>query len=253
MNRIFRTVILTLFLLQAKVGWAVDEVPLQIRYALENSTKVMVALVANKSYECVVFRNYIFDVTSSFRHFFVYFGGMTPSNANMTFTFNGEYYPAVATPQAFASGQSFNRFSYTATESGLHTVTVQDQSGLNTTNTDVSMDCRETTLYGSFNRFFAEVAIIEIENKAFRDIPVAITITDSGGNVLVDKQIFNAKSNTRSDAIFAELPAQSLGQISITHNAPAGALSGTVAEYDFNPDSSITLKRERPLTTALAN
>ncbi len=240
-------------------AYATDEIPLQpaynfqITYALEGTTRATVAMVAGKSYECVVFRTFIFDVDGPFGNYFVYLSGTTPSNANMNFTYNGDRYPFITAVEAYNSSQAFSRFSYTAVESGLHTLTMQDQSGLSSSTGDISMDCRETTLYGSFNRFFAGVAIIELENRSRRDIPVKISITDSSGAVLVDNQSFVASKNTRSDAIFSDLPSQSLGQITITHEAPSGALSGTVAEYDFNADNSITLKRERPLRTAMPN
>jgi hypothetical protein len=241
------------------ISIAQDEVALQPAYAYQISynvgtdTKVIVAFVKDKSYECVVFRSIIDDLDGPFQNFFIYLSGKGPEGQDISLTFNGDLYPAVSAQETYLTSQINTRFSYTALSSGTHVISLRDQSGSNANTDGVTMDCRETTLYGSYNRFFAGTVIVEIENRALRDVPAKISITDSSGNVVIDKQSVTAKAGTRTDVIFASLPESSLGQIVINHEAPAGVLSGTVAEYDFNDDGSITLKRERPLRAPLLN
>lgn len=204
---------------------------------------------AGKSYECSI-QNLDFS-TSAADEFYIFNTDVTdPDGATIVAATNGNIYPAIAPVDGVSAVQPRTRVSLTAEKTGIYKFTVSDAFDNNGSEPS-TIRCRETTLYGSYNRFFAGVPIVELNNAALLDIQVSITIIDSTGATVVDKQLAIAKANTRTDVIFSNLPGENFGQILITHNAPFGALSGVVAEYDFASDGSITLKRERSLKNAL--
>jgi hypothetical protein len=232
---------------------------LQAAYNMRNSSAVgfdsrySVDLLAGRSYECsVLIRFYDFGGATSY---FVFNPSVSDPNDNSVLaTPNGNSYPPVSAPtEISASDRNLARISLIAETTGNHVVTFSDVNNLNLTTQTIVSSCRETTLFGSYNRFFAGVAIVELENKSTSDIEVSISIINSAGKTIVDKQKSTAKASTRNDVIFADLPASDFGQILITHTAPFGALSGTVAEYDFGANGEITLKRERPLKEGSKN
>jgi len=164
---------------------------------------------------------------------------------------NGLAYPAITNAiGAYALTDDLKnrtRVSMSPSVTGLHTIALKERDS-STASQNVSFNCRETTLYGSFNRFFAQSAIVELRNASASDLQIKITIIDAGGNILVDKQNNVVRANTRSDIIFANLPAETYGQIIVNHTAPFGALSGYVSEYDAGSNGEIILKRERKLS-----
>ncbi len=214
-------------------------------------TDIQAYLLAGRSYECTVLTRF-FDAASS--SFYVFDAVVDPESASVDVTPNGSLYPPVSTPSSIsASDQNQLRVSFVAGTTGNYRFTLRDVLGRNSSNFTAVPSCRETTLFGSFNRFFAQVPIVELENKSSADIEVFIFIVNSGGTTIVDGQSAIAKAGTRTDVVFADLPGSDLGQVVITHRAPFGALSGTVSEYDFGPGGEITLKRERALKVAEKN
>ncbi len=200
---------------------------------------------ADKSYECAIL-NLDFSTTTP-DEFYIFNTSVTdPDDEEIIAASNGNIYPAIAPVDGISAVHDRTRLSLTAEKTGIYKFTVSDAFAQNGSEPS-TIRCRETTLYGSYNRFFAGVPIIEINNASSLDIDVVVTIIDSSQTKIVDARPSIAKGNTRSDIIFSSLPADNFGQIIITHNAPYGALSGVVAEYDFGSDGSITLKRERPL------
>ena len=216
--------------------------------SIDDEDTVQSYFFRDKSYECVIMSlDYSTTVDDEFYIFKT--SVMDPDGASIVASANGDDYPAIAPVDGVSAVHNRTRLSLTAEKTGIYKFSVEDAFAQN--NSEAStVRCRETTLYGGYNRFFAGVAILELNNVGAKDIDVEITITNSQGTVLVDKQEATAKAGTRSDVIFANLPESNFGQIRITHNGPFGALSGMVAEYDFGSGGSITLKRERPLTTA---
>jgi len=225
-----------------------DVVPVDINRGGAGSDLVQTSFSEGRSYECLIQAP---SVLFSKQVHFLSTSVTDPDGAIVTATANGLSYPALAKIDG-ASGLSDAqhdkmRVSLIAQKSGVYSFSFEERAGtVGAAVEDVS--CRETSLYGSYNRFFAQAAIVEIQNAASTVVPVQITIVDAGGNVVVDKQSVNAQGGTRTDVIFASLPANNYGQIIITHSAPFGVLSGYVAEYDTNADGSISLKRERALT-----
>ncbi len=206
---------------------------------------------AGRSYECVILTRF-YDMGMS--PFYVFNNVIDPNSNSVTVTSNGSLYPPVSTPSVItAEEQNRTRVAIVAETTGDYRFTLMDVEGINGDNFTAVPSCRETTLFGSYNRFFAQLPIVELENRSTADIPVAISIINSAGTTIVDKQPAVARASTRTDVIFSELPASDLGQIVITHSAPFGALSGTVSEYDFGSGGEITLKRERPLKVAEKN
>jgi len=200
-----------------------------------------------RSYECSL---QLRDFANAGDEFYIFNQTvMDPDGTPLIALPNGDDYPAIAPVDGVEAVQSLTRLSLTAQKTGIYKFTVEDAFGVGNDEAH-TIRCRETTLYGGYNRFFAGVAIAEVNNAAPRDFDVFVTVVTSEGVTVVDKQKYTAKAETRSDLIFANLPQESFGQVRITHSAPYGALSGIVAEYDFLGDGSIVLKRERPLKSA---
>ncbi len=216
--------------------------------SIDDEDVINVYMHRDRSYECGILA---LDFSANTDDEFYIFNStvMDPDGGSFVATANGDDYPAISPVDGVSMVHNRARLSLTAQKTGIYKMTVEDAFNLNNSEPN-TVRCRETTLYGGYNRYFAGVAIIEINNAGNKQTDVRISIKDSNGNTVIDAQEATAKANTRTDVIFANLPAASFGQIQITHEAPFGALSGTVAEYDYAPDGSITLKRERPLTTA---
>lgn len=248
------SLLLSGLLLVPSVAQAQSIVPRSTSYsqaddqAIDDEDVIQSYFHKDRSYECGI---QILDfATSTDDEFYIFKTTvMDPDGAEIVASPNGDDYPAIAPVDGVEAVHERVRVSLTAQKTGIYKFSVEDAFSNN--NSEAStIRCRETTLYGGYNRFFAGVAIVELNNASPKDYDVTITIINSQGVVVVDKQQATAKADTRSDVIFSNLPAGNFGQIRITHAAPYGALSGTVAEYDFNSDGSITLKRERPLTNA---
>lgn len=218
--------------------------------SIDDDDTITSYLHKGKSYECAILAR-DFTIGSPDEFYIFSTTVIDPDGHVVTPFLIGNVYPAIAPVLGISDfAHSRTRVSLTAKKSGIYKFTVEDFFNQNNSETS-TVRCRETTLYGGYNRFFAGVVIVEINNASDQDIGVLITITNSHNVVVIDNQPAVAKGNTRSDVIFAHLPASELGQIVINHNSPIGALSGTVAEYDFGSHGSIILKRERPLRNAL--
>ncbi len=218
---------------------------------LSEDDTIDVQLHANRSYECAVLTNALLPASDDYFAFTS--TAVDPDGASVTLAQTGTNYPG-ALPRANGVQtveRARVRVNLIAQKTGRYRFSVEEVSETSPSGSaSVTVQCRETTLLGGYNRFFAGVVIVEIQSLADVDQSVFVTIVDSNGNTQVDNQEFTAQSNTRTDLIFSDLPAQNFGQIRITHNAPFGSLRGIVAEYDFGSDGSITLKRERPLENA---
>ncbi len=201
-----------------------------------------------RSYECAILAlDYATTATDEYYVFKTMVMG--PDSQAIVASANGNDYPAISPVDGVQAVHERARVSLTAPKTGIYKFSVEDAFAQNNSESS-TVRCTETTLYGGYNRYFAGTAIVELNNAGDKDIDVIFTIKDSNGTTVVSAQEATAKGGTRTDIIFANLPSATLGQIVITHNAPFGALSGNVAEYDFGSDGSITLKRERPLTNA---
>ncbi len=159
----------------------------------------------------------------------------------------GTMKPAVAVPSSLVSKQSLLRLSLIAPQSGRYTIGLDDGQPGGTAVPGTNIRCNDTTLYGGFNRFFADIAIVELSNDTAENIEALITIIDFSGTKLIDKQSVTVSANKRADVVFASLPAQRFGQVLIAYKGSVTALSGYVSEYDLAADNTLTLKRERPL------
>jgi hypothetical protein len=215
---------------------------------IDNEDTVQSYFHANKSYECAIMT--LDFATSSADEFYIFNTNVTdPDGSTIVAAANGNVYPSIAPVDGVTAVHNRTRVSLTAQKTGIYKFTVADAFNQNGSEAS-TIRCRETTLYGGYNRFFAGVVIIELNNASELDIDVTINVVNSKQETVVSAQQAVAKSNTRTDVIFSSLPASSFGQIKITHNAPYGALSGMVSEYDYAADGSISLKRERPLQNA---
>ena len=157
-----------------------------------NVTVIQSYLHEGKSYECAILQSIFTDQTGvdadDFRIFETSVKG--PSGSNVSVTANGNIFPQMAKikPLKVASStstsqQSRLRYSLIPTESGLHKFTTVDVYGSNGQDL-YSVRCRETTIYGSYNRFFAQTAIVEIQNKAAIAIPVFILLVPLAGTAV---------------------------------------------------------------------
>ncbi|MCB0324837.1 MAG: hypothetical protein KDD69_14740 [Bdellovibrionales bacterium] len=217
-------------------------------FDISSDDEIAVQLHADKSYECVILTT--FQSTSNDDYFVFSTTAFDPDDQSITVTATGTEYPG-AMPRANgvqSVERARARINLIAQKTGRYRFAIEEVAESNPGGAaPATVQCRETTLLGSYNRFFAGVAIVEMQSLALLDQSVFVTIVDSNGAVQVDKQEFVVKANTRTDLIFSSLPAANFGQITITTTAPFGTLSGTVAEYDFESGGAITLKRERPL------
>lgn len=216
-----------------------------------------VALNANRSYSCLILnREYDSTIPKSFP---VFNTTVTAPN-NTTFSANavGAMKPGVAIPGNLIASQSKLRLSFIPQLTGNHRFTFSDAQAGGTAIPGTTLRCNDTTLYGGFNRFFANVVVVELTNETSQTVKPFITIVDTFGNVLVDNVFPGQLASTdgvtaegRVDIIFSDLPEAVYGQIIVTYIGSLGALSAYIAEYDFD-GQVLTLKRERPMDTTPA-
>lgn len=195
---------------------------------------------AGRSYECRLAQA---KITSS--NDYIYFSSsISGPSGSITGTGVGGIYPAESVIASATNRQALHRISFIPTETGIHSLTTNFDNN-NTSN--ASVECFETTLLGSFNTFFANTPIVELRNRGNADISATVTAIDFN-NTTVRTKTISVPASSRADAVLDNIPSALYGKIFITYLGPQGALSGIVAEYDF-AGASITLKRERPITT----
>ncbi len=212
----------------------------------------------NKSYECSIVQTYLEDYNrANAVDYWMFAQNVTDRDSQVVnVNFNGNAFPPLSTYKGLHASnvvseahQARQRFSVVAEKTGQYSFSLENvfPVGIGTRSL---FSCRETTLYGSYNRFYAETPIVEILNKARVQFQVFITVIGADGTVIVNKQPRVVNANTRTDIILAALPAGTFGQIIITHTAPFGALEGVVAEYNQGANGTIVLRRERALEIA---
>lgn len=207
------------------------------------------ALAENRGYSCIILnREYDPAVPKRFPVFAPTATG--PSSQTITLTPTGTMKPGITVPNSLSSAQAFARVSLIAPETGNYTFTFDEAQPSGTAVPGSTVRCMDTTLYGGYNRFFANTVIVEITNQTSETITPFVTIIDSFGNVHVEQSpVPNGDgivAQGRHDAIFPNLPAMTFGQIIVSYVGSVGALDAYVAEYDFD-GSTLTLKRERPM------
>jgi hypothetical protein len=219
-----------------------------------NNDIANVALTANRSYSCIILnREYDGTIPKSFP----VFNTLVTAPNNTTFSANavGAMKPGIAIPGNLIASQNNLRISFIPELTGNHKFTFTDAQTGGIATPGTTLRCNDTSLYGGFNRFFANIVVVELTNETSQTVKPFITIVDTFGNVLVDN-VFPAQlaSNNgvaaegRADIIFSDLPEGVFGQIIVTYVGSLGALSAYVAEYDFD-GQVLTLKRERPMDT----
>lgn len=216
---------------------------------------VRASLQANRSYACVVLnREYDSAIPKRFPIFNTTV--TAPNNSTFQATATGTMLPGIATPANLIAFQARTRISFVTTQSGVHSFTLADAQAGGTAVPGTTIRCNDTTLYGGYNRLFAEVAIVELTNNTSESVLAFISIIDSAGTVLVDNQQVRSPGNNnginangREDVIFVNLPAGNYGQILVTYAGSLGAISGYVAEYDFDSStaSGLRLKKDRAM------
>lgn len=208
-------------------------------------------LQSNRSYACVII---VREFDSALpKRYPVFNVNLTAPDATMvTASAIGAVKPGIGTPASRAAQQALLRIGLVAPQTGFYTISFLEGQPGGTAVPGSSVRCDDTTLYGGFNRFFAEIPIVELTNNTFQDISANITIIDFDGNVLIPQQAVFVPADNRADVIFAGLPEQRFGQILVTSVGSLGALSGYVSEYDQAPDGALTLKRERALSLGAA-
>ncbi len=226
---------------------------------IENFALLQSYFHENKSYECSIAHTYLEDTDNANTTDYMMFTQNVTDRDNqvVSVNFNGGAFPPISTYKGIHSSnvitetqQARQRFSLIAAKTGQHQVSVENAFSGAGISTYSLFTCRETTLYGSYNRFYAETPIVELLNKARVAFQVQITIIGGDGAVLINKQAYVVNPNTRTDIIFNSLPPSTFGQIIITHTAPFGALEGVIAEYNQSANGGIVLRRERPLENA---
>jgi len=170
-----------------------------------------------------------------------------PDTSIVVATAVGTMKPAIAVPSSLLAKQDLLRISLIAPQSGRYTIDLDEGQPGGTAVPGTNIRCNDNTLYGGFNRFYADIAIVELINDTAENIDALITIIDFAKDKLVDKQSVTVSANKRADVIFANLPEQRFGQILVAYKGSLTALSGYVSEYDFAGGGALTLKRERPL------
>jgi hypothetical protein len=112
---------------------------------------------------------------------------------------------------------------------------------------DLTIQCEDTTLHGSFNTFASDFVFLEIINHSETDTstqsPRVVTVTalDTDGSTLFTLPVGIDK---RADIdIHSRVGSNKIGALRINHTAPKGAISAYVAEYKSDPTakSGLTL------------
>ncbi len=200
---------------------------------------VKVHLQVGKSYECSITQKAV-DSANEFLTFDL--EALDPDGESITLTGLGNITPVIATPSGASSLKS--RIGITPTKTGIHTLTPENSSG---TDDAATIRCTETTLYGGFNTFFAQIPIVEISNTTETEITANVSATDFNGDTIVEDVEVVIQPNSRTDEILDSISPSLYGEITVTAVAPAGALRATVAEYNFS-GGVLVLRRERPMS-----
>lgn len=202
--------------------------------------RVFASLLSGRSYECSVTQKLITDSNS-----FITFDlqALDPSGSPINLTPSGNVHPAIAAPVGKSSLRS--RVTLIAQETGNYSLGFDlAVSAFGT------VRCRESTLLGDFNSFFASTQILELSNTANVEIDAQVQVIDFSGNILFEEEV-SIEAGRRVDTVLSDIPSETYGSIRVTSLAPVGALRGTVSEYDFG--DSIILKRERELSRAVTS
>ena len=195
---------------------------------------------SGRSYECRISLAQLSETTDDFVHFNPIITG--PEGA-VSVVPVGNIYPSEAAVSGVSiSEQSARRIAFIPNATGIYVFQLDFDAGLNANGT---VDCFETTLLGSFNTFFAAVPITELRNRGNRAISVNVKAINFSGTTVAELNS-SVPASSRTDVIL-NIGAQQYGKITVTYLAPRGALEGTVAEYNYMPDGSIQLKRERSM------
>jgi hypothetical protein len=215
------------------------------------SEPIRTSLEAGKGYSCIMLNR---EADAAAPKQFLVFNPLVTRPDNLTFiaATTGAIKPGIAVPSSLVGSQANLRLSFIAPLTGNYTFTATNAQPGGAAVPGSTVRCTDTSLYGSYNRLFADLAIVEITNDTESRITPFITIVDSNRNVVVNAQQVNDSigtgiaGNSRQDVIFTNLPAGTYGQIIITHAASLGSINAYVSEYDFR-DNVLDLKRERPM------
>lgn len=205
---------------------------------ISSGDTVITALEADRSYECTLRQR---RITSSSEFATFSLEGTNPDGDSISYIPSGNITPVVASPVGVSSLRS--RISILPAISGIYTL------GINAPVASIAtVRCVETSLFGGFNTFYAGVPIVELSNTSDHILDSYITVSDFTGTVFVDKKQVTIRPGLRVDTVFSSIPANTIGNVTVIHNGPAGSIVGWLAEYDFNAGIG-TLRRERQLTS----
>ena len=209
-------------------------------FDIDGGDRIRVYLYQNKSYACSITQKDI-DSNDKFITFDLEAGD--PDSEQITVSGIGNYDPVIAAPSGVSSLKS--RISLIATKTGFYTFSpvISDPTDIAT------IRCVETTLYGGYNRFAADIPIVELTNLSSENISPRIRVTDLEG-----EEVFTNEGSEveiapfgRQDIPIGGLTENTYGVITVTYLGPFGAIKGIVAEYNAASDGGFDLQRERKM------
>lgn len=160
------------------------------------------------------------------------------SGPSTTIHHRGDYEPILMEE---SEANTKGRICFTSEDATTYTGTVETACGCDYFDS-LQITCTETTLYGGFNTIAGEINFLEITNRSNKAVTLHIRGYSSTDNSeKVNLKITLPENNTapvsRADIdIHTHVGPASFGSLHITHDAPKGTISATLATYKINKD-----------------
>ena len=235
--------------------------------AVSEGDAVKIYLDQRRSYECYIqqavyqggseFFGFADTATSPIGALFI----VPFSPLGQKFVYTGQAHPVMSAPPLAALDPSFgtsdpqlyrgqrSRFAALPDVSGMYTFPIDGLLNVGGT-ASVDINCVTTSLVGKFNRFSADIVIVEIAGNGPSFGAGSVYLKDLAGNIIAsDVIIFGAG---RRDYIYSNLPSDAIGKIVINHSAPKGSLQASVAQYNVDTSGNLTLVSRLPLEQGVA-
>jgi len=174
---------------------------------IDPTTKITVRASALRSYMCEAYSD----------------------SANSTLTFSSTFFGAGNLSPQMPNGE-LGRVRFCPGVNSSETFVI-DFENVDPMGEDVNVSCRDTTLFGSFNTFINNFSFLELENRSSDMVEVIIRVVDSFGNLRTDTARLIAANQRLDFDLHSRVGADSIGQIQVRSDAPAGAIAGRVAAY----------------------
>ena len=198
-----------------------------------------VALQESHSYECSLSQK-LLSVNSPYITFDLQ--ATNPSGQSVTLTGVGNIEPVVTPPAGKSSLKA--RISLFAGATGTYVL----RPDLAANEADfATARCYDTTLFGEFNTFYAQVPILELVNRTSHELTAFVQAIDYAGHSLFEHPVeISVNASTRRDLVLSSIPLNTYGIVRVAFIGPQGAFAGTMSEYNYEGATPV-LRRERAL------